>query len=453
MFDSNQDSSGDWFDCINVGDDYEEKADHRKDEDLEIPGNSLVEIVGIRTINDDHFVHEVRLAMGEVPEGLEDDQEKFVPIGINSAFTDQSTLLKDHGGRITFTPNMVRFKGDNLDDANAKIFGRYTAPERTGKYSDAKYDEFERQESLFGTGVHQQLVADPAGHLKLPSDISMISRFNIQGKYLGWNCQGIYKFHTGEKTKGKKDDEDKTKNLLAFISPAVQIQQHAPIHYITHVPYSTYAEAPEDEYALNSGGGDYQERTKAVLVDGCNPVPVSVLRKERGGNQKQLVTFEGDSIAGSIKISLDDVKSVEINPLFGSLNDASLTTILENMGPIGKGNVKASVWPGRWLIEFIGDLAGTSQSNFKVFYQVENTTGYKVLVHETCYADTGYDTEVYFPYPVAGELLLGDPSDGGIINDAVAPGSFGMAKHVPGEGYVVQNNQCREYAGDGTPEL
>lgn len=57
MFDSTQTSPGEWFTCLNVGDDHiANKSDRRKDSALTIPGHSLVEVLGIRRINDDHFL-------------------------------------------------------------------------------------------------------------------------------------------------------------------------------------------------------------------------------------------------------------------------------------------------------------------------------------------------------------------------------------------------------------
>ena len=72
-----QSNPGQWFTCLNVGDDYEAKADRRKDKDLTIPGYSLVEIVGVKLLGQtsdnpssaDHFVLEVRLPVGEAAPG------------------------------------------------------------------------------------------------------------------------------------------------------------------------------------------------------------------------------------------------------------------------------------------------------------------------------------------------------------------------------------------------
>ena len=122
-------------------------------------------------------------------------------------------IPKGHMGRIKYAPAFVRYEGDASD--NEKIFGRYVRPENS-RLSDATLDNLEL---LYGTGTVQQLIGDPAGHLKLPNDLTKASRFKIQHQLLGWNVHGIYKLTTGV----KKEDKDSTKNLLAFVAPANQL--------------------------------------------------------------------------------------------------------------------------------------------------------------------------------------------------------------------------------------
>jgi len=61
-------------------------------------GFSLVEVVGIRKINDDHFVHEVRLPVGEAAVGQDEATDadgnvpKYVTNGINFMFTGQGPI-------------------------------------------------------------------------------------------------------------------------------------------------------------------------------------------------------------------------------------------------------------------------------------------------------------------------------------------------------------------------
>lgn len=455
MFEPSQTSPGEWFDCLNVGDDHiEDKKARRKDKELTIPGFSLVEIVGIKKLNDDHYVHEVRLPIGELPVGQdqsdvpEDEQEKIVPIGINYAFTGPADIRKDRQGRMKFPPALCRFEGDEAD--TAKIFGRFEAPERVrgGKFTEAEYDEFEFQQKLFGQGVQQQLVGDPAGHLKLPGDIAKTSQFGINAQYLGWNCLGIYKYNTGEKTKGKKDDENTTKNLLAYVSPAVQKQRPTTIRFITHEPYSTYVlrEYGNDSYDFD---GDLRAgQTFARMVDGEIPVRASILYYDPKGNHKQVIFFTGDSVSGTIKLVLEGNETTDIilNP--NTLNESYLTGKLEALNNIGKGNVKVSIWPGHWLIEFVGDLTGNEFDHFEVDIP-EPTSVYKSYAYTTNWADTGIDTDVLFPLPLIG---LWD-SDDAVINDAAAGGTVGKADWMDGVGYLADVGQCRNFNGDGTPNL
>ena len=96
MLNSALESPGQWFDCLNIGDDYEAKDDRRKDKDLVIPGHSLVEIVGVRTINEDHFVFEVRLPVGSYAPGQASGEVEYVTERRNFAFTGPADIIKGY---------------------------------------------------------------------------------------------------------------------------------------------------------------------------------------------------------------------------------------------------------------------------------------------------------------------------------------------------------------------
>ena len=162
MWNSAKESPGLWFTCMNVGDDYEEKDDRRDDIDLIIPDHSLVEIVGVRTFNADHFVLEVRLPVGGYAPGQSSGEARYVTARRNYAFTGPKVIPKGYQGRLTFPPCLCRFEGEVTD--TSKIHGRYIRPEKS-ELSDATLDLYE---SLFGKGVLQRLIGDPKGHLKLP---------------------------------------------------------------------------------------------------------------------------------------------------------------------------------------------------------------------------------------------------------------------------------------------
>ena len=326
------DSPGSWFDCLNVGDDYEGKDDRRKDEDLVIPGFSVVEIVGIRKINDDHFVHEVRLNRPRTATAVEADTNT-VGSSSNQAFTGPGDIPVWHKGRIKFSPAMCRFVGN--EDDTEKIFGRYRAPERTsgGKYTSDEYDAFEAQEKLFGQGKRVQLVGTPDGSLKLPS-----GEDNSDQQFItGWDVMGVYKYHTGEKTKGKKDDEDKTKNLLVMVAPAASAPPPS-------VVFLTKEVVTNEVFATGSVAVDLLEYVDPRASD---------------WNHKMLLDFAGvfgHEYEFELVMNFGTVGPFEIQT-----DGSDIQAALESLYEIGKGNVKvhsAGERTGRFIIEFIGDLAG-----------------------------------------------------------------------------------------------
>ncbi|QDT94756.1 hypothetical protein [Gimesia aquarii] len=343
MFNDALDSPGEWFDCLNVGDDQtQEKDDRRKDEDLVIPGFSLVEIVGIRKLNDDHFVHEVRLplkkgAIESTTTEKNGDQtvDYFVGSDTNFAFTGPGDLLKDYIGRMKFPPALCRYAGD--EDDTAKIFGRYKAPERQlgGKFTDVEYEAFKRQEQLFGRGVKQQLLGDPAGHLKLPKEGSNRAQFSETG----WDVLGIYKYNTGEKTKGKKDDEDSTKNLLAYVAPP---SPSAP----PSVVFLTKEDITNQVFQTGSVAVD--------LLEFVDP-------RSDAWNHKFLIDFSG-VFGHEYEFEIIDNFGLSIGPFLISTDGQDIKAAFENLFWVGKGNVEVYTpgpRTGRFIIEFVGDLAGT----------------------------------------------------------------------------------------------
>ncbi len=328
------DSPGEWFDCLNVGDDYEDKDDRRDEKDLNIPYHSCVEVVGIRRINDDHFVHEVRLNRERINTTSEDDKS-FIPSSGSQAFTGTNDIPYGHQGRMKFAPALCRFKEESISIANDKIFGRYKAPERKlgGKYTDAEYDAFEQQEKLFGQGKVTNLLGSTTGELKLPKDINESDQFS----QTGWNVLGIYKFNTGEKTKGKKDDEDDTKNLLAYVAPAVESTQPS-------IVFLTKEDITNEIFATGSVSVD--------LLEYVDP-------RSANWNHKFLIDFAG---------VFGHEYEFELTGTFGSVgpfeiqsDGTDIKAALEATSQIGKGNVEVYTpgpRTGRFIIEFVGDLAG-----------------------------------------------------------------------------------------------
>lgn len=223
-----------------------------------------------------------------------------------------------------------------------------------------------------------------------------------------------------------------------------------PIRFITLAPYSTYVvrnypSTGYDSYDLdgdNRGGQEY-----IVTVDGENPVDVAVMHYEPQGNHKQLVSFKGDAVNGTVKLILGAHETDEISLVASTLTAAYLTEKLEALPQIGKDNVKVTLYPGRWLIEFVGALSGQTFETFEVDRPADAV--FEVHVMPVNWTDSGETKQVLYPIPLAGEW----DGDDGQINDAVAAGSFGTAKWFAGTGYVVDVNECRDYNGDGTPNL
>ncbi len=253
------------------------------------------------------------------------------------------------------------------------------------------------------------------------------------------NIQALQELLKWWKERADQSDPFPMQKLLIPGRPAVR--------FIMHRGYSTYClkQYGGDSYDLDgdSRAGQYY----AVTVDGDASVPASLFDWDPNGNSKQMIEFRGDDIFGEVKLILGDYETDPISLLSNALDDEYLVKKLEALPNIGKGNVKASVWPGHWLIEFIGDLTGVNPGKFQV--DIPNEAVFDAWSYYTDWRDSGVDDEVRFPIPMMGVF----DDDDNVVNDAVAAGSIGMATMVPAVGLVVFPAQCRDYNGDGTPDL
>lgn len=319
-------SEGTWFDCINVGDDYEPENLRRKDANLYIPQYSLIEIVGVRTIQEDRIIHEIRLPRPNLTLVNEPDND-FISSSWNYAFTGASGIDKNGRGRITFPPCWCRFKGaDELTDTK-KIHGRYD-PNEDNELT-TQQAAFIGPDNIFNQGGLQQLGGDPRGHLKLPDA--------TQGQFItsGWNALGVYKVRTGE---GMKDDKAE-ENLLAYIAPAAQTGGGA-------IMFFTARDVAIDDYETS--------RVPVEFLQYIDP-------NGNGWNQKYLVDYQG-VFGHQFLWELHDSAGNIAGPFTIVSSAADLRSALETLPWIGEGNVSAwspsSSEGGRWIIEFVGDLAG-----------------------------------------------------------------------------------------------
>lgn len=221
----------------------------------------------------------------------------------------------------------------------------------------------------------------------------------------------------------------------------------SPIRFITLESYSTYVIRTYDSGSLDPSGESRAGQEYAYMVNGDAPIRVAKQRLEKNGNQKQLVSFVGDNINGSIKLALGDDETGDIELDANTLTVAYLTAKLEALPSIGADNVRVTLYPGRWLIEFVGDLAGETFDLFEV--DIPEAAVFEVHVIETKWNDAGESVDLYYPVPLIGEW----DGDDEAINDAVAAGSIGTAQWFTGVGYVSDLNECRDYNGDGSPDL
>lgn len=241
----------------------------------------------------------------------------------------------------------------------------------------------------------------------------------------------------------RKRDE----NTLDPFSQDLALDTRPPVRFIMHEPYSTYVlkKYQGDSYDLD--GDRRTGQYYAVMVDGDAAIPVSLFDWDPDGNTKQMIEFRGDDINGSIKLVLNDHETAPISLLAQDLTEESLTEKLEALPDIGKDNVKVSIWPGNWLIEFVGELSGEDPGQFVI--DLPENAVFDCWSYYTDWRDSGEDDEIRFPYPLTGTFDTDDDQ----VNDAVAAGSIGFATMVPGVGLMVFPAQCREYNGDGTPDL
>ncbi|MEQ8852899.1 hypothetical protein [Gimesia sp.] len=226
----------------------------------------------------------------------------------------------------------------------------------------------------------------------------------------------------------------------------VEATRH-PVRFILHEPYSTYCLKKYSSSDYDLDGDTRAGQYYAVMVDGDTPVPVSLFNWDPYGNTKQMIEFRGDDIMGSIKLALGDYETDPISLNTETLTEEYLLQKLEALPNIGAGNVIVSVWPGHWLIEFVGALAGKVPDQFEIDLPEEAV--FDCWSYYTHWKDSRIDDEVIFPYPMAGTL----DADDNTVSDAAAAGSIGFAKMVPNVGLTVMNLQCRDYYGDGTPDL
>lgn len=227
----------------------------------------------------------------------------------------------------------------------------------------------------------------------------------------------------------------------------LELDVRPPVRFIMHEPYSTYCLKKYSSASYDLDGDIRAGQYYAVMVDGESRVPVSLFSWDPDGNSKQMIEFRGDEILGTVKIALGDHETDPISLAAQTLTEDYLTKKLEALPNIGKGNVKVSVWPGHWLIEFVGDLAGTVPDLLQI--DIPEEAVFDCWPYYTNWMDSGEDDVVLFPIPLAGVI----DEDDNVINDAVAAGSIGTAEYIPGPGLVVEAIQCRDFNGDGTPKL
>jgi hypothetical protein len=222
--------------------------------------------------------------------------------------------------------------------------------------------------------------------------------------------------------------------------------RHA-VRFITLESYTTYVIRTYDSNSQDLDGDSRSGQEYAMMVNGDEPIRAALQRREKNGNHKQLVSFVGDNVAGSIKLVLEGEATDEISLNSQTLTKDYLTTKLQALTAIGEDNIKVTLYPGRWLIEFIGDLAGQEFDQFEV--DLPEAAVFDVHVTKTKWTDAGKTIDLFYPIPLIGEW---DPDDA-TVNDAVAAGSIGTAQWFTGVGYVSDLNECRDYNGEDTPDL
>ena len=174
-------------------------------------------------------------------------------------------------------------------------------------------------------------------------------------------------------------------------------------------------------------------------VNGNDPIEAAFLQYDPRGKHKQMVTFTGDVISGSLKLSLNSQLTGTIS--LDTVTESSLKTEMESI--VGAGNVSVSVWPGRWLFEFEEvqtEMIGVQYDGYPVY---KNQTLY------FDYKDTRKTRKVFIPFP----LMAGYDSENNTVLNAVAAGTLGSAYKSEGHGWVAVSLECREYDSAGNPDL
>lgn len=321
MHDS-QDSPGEWFDCINVGDDYEDKDIRRKDKDLSIPGQSLIEIVGVRTISEEKVAYEIRLPFSRSSDDLD---SVFISSNWNYAFTGPGDILKGYPGRMRFAPAWCRFKGSGEIADTQRIHGRYDPTTSSRQSTGGSISS----DNIFNQGGVTQLGGDPRGHLKLP-DLT-------KGEFItsGWNALGIYKVRTGN----KKEDNKAEENLLAYVAPASQANSGAIMFITTETINQT-------DFDVNAKRVEFLQ-----YIDPSWP----------NWNQKYLIDWQG--IYGhQFEWEIVDNSNNVSDPLTIISTAEEVKAALEKFDWVGEGNVEvysaSANQGGRWIVEFVGSLSG-----------------------------------------------------------------------------------------------
>ena len=241
--------------------------------------------------------------------------------------------------------------------------------------------------------------------------------------------------------------KQREENGLDSLLQDLTLDTRPPVRFITLQSYSTYVLKSYGPASYDLDGDERSGQKYAVLVDGDTPIDIALLDYDPDGNHKQLIEFQGDNINGTIKLILEGESTEDISLASNTLTREYLTEKLEALPNVGTGNVSVTLWPGRWLVEFVGNLAGQSFMAFEID-RAEDAV-FEVIAYTIDWRDSGQTDKLHFPYPLIGEW----DGDDNVVNDAVAPGSFGWADFAPGIGYMADTVECREWNGDGSPNL
>lgn len=228
-------------------------------------------------------------------------------------------------------------------------------------------------------------------------------------------------------------------------------EMRPPAEFVTLEAYSKYIKRnyPTDEYDPRSG------QEYAVMKDGDNSIKAELLRYENPdeSNQKQMISFFGDSVHREIVFFMDGEQSVPLDQLQSIVQSPvtaeQVTDALESIPSIGKGALNVTVWPGRWLVEFVRPKGNRRYPLFQAARHPHSP--YDIHITDSHLNATGEIIDVSFPIPLIGSGSGFDPNNP--ENDAVSAGSMGLAVPSPSRGFLVAAIECRQYNGDGDPAL